>query len=319
MIDEINTPSVWVPEHINKGEYLMHGVTKVLAHAHTEYQEMILVESASRGRALVLDGMWQSCEGDEFLYHEPLVHPGCVVHGSPRTALILGGGEGATTRELLKWNTIERVVMVDIDDQVVEACKKYLPSMHQGSYDDPRFELVVGDALKYIDETDTKWDIVISDLSDPIEEGPSFQLFTKEYYERIKKIMAPDGVFVVQAGPTGPGEMRLHVRLVNTLATIFPYWANYCSHIPSYFNPWGFCICSEKEFSLQPDPAAVDQILAEKTTGDFRMFDGRTLLGLFQPPKHLREAIEKETQIFTMAEPPKFFSNLGKPIGSSNE
>ena len=309
--EQLESPSVWIPEHINPGEHLMHGIKRVLLHKQTKFQEMILVESTSRGRALVLDGMWQSCELDEFLYHEPLVHPACIAHGAPKTALILGGGEGATTRELLKWKSIEKVVMVDIDGEVVEACKEFLPGMHQGAFDDPRFEVVIDDALKYIAQTDVQWDIVISDLSDPIEDGPAYALFTKEYFDGIKKVMSPDGVFVAQSGPTGPGEMKLHVRLVNTLASVFPHWANYCSAIPSYFNPWGFCICSNNPISTMPDIEAVDKLLAEMVKGELKMFDGRTLLGLLQPGKHLREAIEAETRVYSQDDPAKFFSQVG--------
>ena len=145
-----------------------------------------------------------------------LFAPG-VNHGAPRTVLVLGGGEGATVREVLKWKTVERVVMVDIDGEVVEACKRYLPEMHQGAFDDPRTELVIGDALAYLDRADQTWDIIISDLSDPIEEGPSFRLFTKEYFAQCRRALKPDGYFVVQAGSLAPPEMGLHVRLVKPI------------------------------------------------------------------------------------------------------
>ena len=84
-------------------------------------------------------------KADEFIYHEALVHPACVLHGDLKNVLVLGGGEGATVREALKWNTVERVVMVDIDGQVIDACKEHLPSIHQGAFDDPRTQLVIGD------------------------------------------------------------------------------------------------------------------------------------------------------------------------------
>lgn len=204
-------PPLWITEHISPYDIYQHGVVEVLVTKRTAFQEMCIVETGTYGKALVLDGKWQSCTVDEFLYHEPLVHPACVNHGDPRTVLILGGGEGATVREVLKWNSVQKVVTVDIDGEVVEACKRHLPEMHQGAWDDPRTELIIGDALDYLDRTEPQWDVIISDLSDPIEEGPSFKLFTKEHFEKCRRALGPGGyvdevVSPLAAGGTEAGE-----------------------------------------------------------------------------------------------------------------
>lgn len=282
-------------------------MTRILAQSTTEFQEMAIVESGLYGKALVLDGKWQSCTGDEFLYHEPLVHPALIAHGDPKKVLVLGGGEGATHREILRWKGVEKAVMVDIDGEVVAACREHLSEMHQGAFDDPRFELVVGDALAYLDATEERFDVVISDLSDPIEEGPSFRLFTKEYFEQAKRVLAPEGIFVVQAGPTAPVEMEIHCRLVNTLRQVWPSVVHYTSHVASYGSPWGFAMGRERPFEEQPAPEVVDRLLAEKTTGGLRAIDGRTLLGLLQTPAYLRRAAEAETVVYTLERPPRFF------------
>jgi len=305
---------IWITEYITPCDVYHHGVTKVLVYKRTAFQEMVIVESGSYGKGLVLDGKWQSCSGDEFLYHEPLVHPACVNHTEPRTILILGGGEGATAREALKWKTVEKVVMVDIDAEVVEACREHLSEMHQGAFDDARCAVVIGDALDYLDDAQDEWDIIISDLSDPIEEGPSFELFTKEYFEKCRRALRAGGFFVVQAGPVSPAGMNLHVRLAHTVKAVFSQAASYSSYIPTYGSPWSYVLGSDEPIEIFPDPDRVDKLLKEKTTGDFRMFDGRTLLGLMQPPKHLREAIAAESRIFTLSDPPRFF---GKGISGS--
>jgi spermidine synthase len=298
---------LWVSEYITPWDMYVHGVTKVLAYKKTAFQDMYIVETGAYGKGLVLDGKWQSCTGDEFLYHEPLVHPAMICHGSPRNVLVLGGGEGATVREILRWKSVEQAMMVDIDGDVVEACREHLPEMHQGAFDDPRTKLVIGDALEVLDTTEQKWDIVISDLSDPIEEGPSFQLFTKEYFERVKRVLAPGGFFVIQAGPVAPVEITLHARLVYTLGSVFPNVHSYVSHTPTYGSPWGFAIGSAEAIATRPDPAAIDQLLAEQTTGGLRLIDGMTLLGLFQTPAYIRHAIAAQTEVFTLNAPPKFF------------
>ncbi|CDN11060.1 Spermidine synthase [Richelia intracellularis] len=300
----------WMSEYITPWDIYSHGVTGVLAHKKTAYQEMYIVETGTYGKALVLDGKWQSCTGDEFLYHEPLVHPAMIFHGEPRKVLILGGGEGATAREVLRWKSVEKVVMIDIDGEVVEACKQHLPEMHQNVFDDPRLQVKIADALHFLDTTDEKWDVVISDLSDPIESGPSFALFTKEYFEKISRVLSPQGFLVIQAGPVSPGELTLHARLVHTLNTVFPNVQSYSSYTSTYGRPWGFALASLVEIDINPDTEKIDGLLQERTDGELRMLDGIGLVGMLHPPRHLRQAIASAAsanQVYTLAEPPKFF------------
>jgi spermidine synthase len=298
---------LWIAEYITPWDIYQHGVTRILASARTEFQDMHIVETGSYGKALVLDGKWQSCTADEFLYHEPLVHPAMLCHGLPKKVLILGGGEGATAREVLRWKSVERALMVDIDGAVVEACREHLPEMHQNAFDDPRLEVAVDDAVKVLESTDETWDVIISDLSDPIEEGPSFKLFTKEYFEKVRRVLSPKGCFVVQAGPLSPPEMSLHVRLASTVRAVFSHIHSYWSFVPSYAAPWGFVLGSDRLIDTRPDPQAVDKQLRERITGGLRMLDGIALVGLFHTPAHIRRAIEQETTVYTLEAPPKFF------------
>lgn len=298
----------WVSEFISPYDVYWHGVTQVLAHRQTAWQDMLIVESGSYGRALVLDGKWQSSEKDEFLYHEPLVHVPMVIHGSARRVLILGGGEGATAREALKWRSVEKVTMVDLDREVVEACRQHLACMHQGAFDDPRTELIIADAAEFLEQTPPgSWDVIISDLSDPIEEGPSFKLFTLEYFEKCRRALARDGVFVIQAGPVAPPEMAMHVRLNRTVHRCFGWATSYCSYVPTYGSPWGFVLSGNRPEPPVVNPAEVDRLLSHAVSRPLRMFDGQAMLGLLSIPRHLRQAIEQETQIYTLAHPPRFF------------
>jgi len=301
----------WVTESISPWDVYHHGITRVLFWKRTAYQEASIVETGLYGKALVLDGKWQSCTGDEFLYHEPLVHPACVRHGSPRTALILGGGEGATARELLRWNTIDRVTMVDIDGEVVDACRQHLPEMHDGAFDDPRTDLVIGDALDYIANTSNTphggWDVIISDLSDPIVDGPSYQLFTREFYESLKSLLSQRGQLVVQAGSLAPGEARLHAGLSRTLRSVFAHASSYSSCVPTYAAPWSFILGHDEPWDRMPDPARTDETLAQNTTGGFRVFDGRVMLGMLQIPLFVRHLLDREQTVFTRDNPPRFF------------
>lgn len=306
---------LWVTEYITPWDIYVHGVTEILAHQKTAFQEMYIVQSGAYGKGLVLDGKWQSSTGDEFLYHEALVHPGMIVHPQPKKVLVLGGGEGATIREVLRWETVEKVKMVDIDGEVVEACKQHLPEMHQGAFDDPRTELVIGDALAVLDQSEEQWDVVISDLSDPIEEGPSFKLFTKEFFEKVDRVLAPDGKFILQAGPVASPYISTHAKLFNTLKTVFEQNVSYTTFVPTYGEPWSLILSSHTPFNTRPEPTEIDRILTEKTTGTLQLIDGITVLGLFQTPAYIRRAIDQHQEIFTLSEPPKFF---GKGVSNQS-
>ena len=112
---------------------------------------------------------------------------------------------------------------------------------------------------------------------------------------------------VVQSGPVGPAEMNLHVRLANTLGHVFENAHSYTSYVPTYASPWSFVLCSDGPIDTLPDPVEIDRHLDEHTTGGLRMFDGSSYLGMLQLPKHLRVAIAEETEVYTLAQPPKFF------------
>ncbi|NEQ63193.1 MAG: methyltransferase domain-containing protein [Moorea sp. SIO4A1] len=297
----------WLLDPCTTSTFFAHKLTKTIFSKRTAYQEMQIVETEDYGKSLILDEQLQSSVVDEFIYHESLVQPAMINHGSPRQVLILGGGEGATLREVLRWKTVERLVMVDIDGEVVAACREHLPEMHQNAFDDPRLELVIGDALHVLDTSSQEWDIIISDLSDPIEEGPSFQLFTQEYFQKIRRVLKPDGFFIVQAGPVAPAEITLHARLVYTVNSVFPNVLSYASHVPTYAAPWGFALGSAQPIPSRPSPEEIDQLLAQKTTGGFQLIDGITLLGMLQTPAYIRRAIAEQTQVYTLKEPPKFF------------
>ena len=144
----------WYYEHITPDLYLASGLNKVLYTGQTRYQKVEIIETAPFGHSLVLDGRTLSSEADEFVYHEALVQPGLTMLDQPRSVFIAGGGEGATLRETLSHQTVEQVTMVDLDQEVVELCKTYLPNHHQGSFDDERMEIIFEDAFEFLLSTD---------------------------------------------------------------------------------------------------------------------------------------------------------------------
>ncbi len=300
--------SLWIADYGSPYEAYHYAVSDVLVWKRTEYQTMGVVRSPLFGKALILDGKWQSCTADEFLYHEPLVHPAMILHGAPKRVAILGGGEGATAREVLRWHSVERVVMIDIDGQVVNECRRHLDEMHQGAFDDPRLELIIGDAVDWLKTVDERFDVVISDLSEPVEQGPSFRLFTREYFAETRRVLEPRGIFVLQAGSVSPVDITLHARLIRTLAAVFEHVRPFSSAVPSFAQPWGFALASSLPLDPLPDPDAVDTIVAECINGPLEMLDGEAFIGLFMVPAHIRRAIDREHTVYTLEQPPTTYT-----------
>jgi len=302
----------WAQEYFTPWSYTAFAITRILAYRKTPFQEMLIAEMGAYGKGLMLDGHWQSTTLDEFLYHEALVHPALlqVVQGGgiPRRVLVLGGAEGATLREVLRWRSVEQAVMVDIDGEVVEACREHLPEMHQGAFEDPRAQVVIADAFDFLQQTEPVWDVILSDLSDPVEAGPAARLFTQEFFRQIRSKLQPGGAFALQAGPTSPLELEQHTRIVHTLKTVFAAVQPYAIYATTYGGPLGFALAAQAPIPSRPEPEQIDQLLAQHldpSRGELRFLDGTALLGLYQVPVYVRRAIAAETTVYTLDNPPQ--------------
>ena len=294
----------WHHEFITPDFVQSECVKEVLYSGATKHQQVVVLDGACFGRSLVLDGKTQSTELDEFVYHEALVHPVMVAHDRPETVFVAGGGEGATIREALSHKTVKKVVMVDIDREVVELCRKYLPNHHRGSFDDERLTLVHDDALAYLESTDERFDVAIIDVPDPLEAGPAYLLFTQEFYRLLSGRLTANGLMVAQSGPTGPSSYEhCFSAVASTVGSVFPRAYLYEAFIPSFGSTWGFVIGS-----LGPDPMSipVDQIderIASRVNSELRFYDGVTQQGMFGVPKFLRRAVTLEKRVITQADP----------------
>ena len=227
-----------------------------------------LCAAASFGICLVLDGKIQSSERDEFIYHEALVQPAMIAHPCPETVFIAGGGEGATLREVLRHKTVKRAVMVEIDDEVTALSQKYLPGHSRGAFEDKRTELHHTDAREFLEKSKDKFDVIIIDLPDPIEEGPAYLLFTREFYRMVRDRLTENGLMAVQAGSASLTELLNFTAVNNTLKSVFPIVAPYASHVPCFGGPWGFCIASLKyDPPGFPPPRWIDRIAARSLNG----------------------------------------------------
>ena len=297
------SPYKWFFETTTPVEGHFHAIIRTLFSLRTPFQQMEILETASYGKCLVLDGRIQSSVTDDFIYHETLVHQALILHPRPETALVIGGGEGATLREILRYPTIRRAVMVDIDQAVVEACIAHLPEMHRGAFQDARSELRHEDARGYLETTRDRFDVAIVDLTEPLEEGPACLLFTREFYRLLSSRLTDDGTLALQAGMTKIGELPFYAATARTLAEVFPVVAPYQSFIPCFGTPWGLIVASKAGDPRTLTTTAIDQRVKERVQGELRFYDGLAHHHLFSLPKFLRQAIAGSHRVVTDAEP----------------
>ena len=293
--------SRWFEDHITPDMVQLHRVIETVYSGRTQFQSVEVIESGAFSRCLVLDGKIQSSETDEFIYHEALVQPAMTTHPNPETVFIAGGGEGATLREVLRHPSVKKVVMVDIDGEVIDICRQHLPSWHQGSFDDHRLQLHITDARGYLEGCGESFDVMVLDLPEPLEEGPATTLHTREFYQLVGDRLGSEGLISLQAGSASWGSCECFTAIVNTLSAVFPLVFPYTAHVPSYASMWGFAVASRNMSLLSP--AGIDRRLASRIKDGLRFYDGLTHQRLFALPRNLREALEGEKRVITETEP----------------
>ncbi len=229
-------------------------IDEVYARRRTPHQELLVAQTETYGRCLFIDDLVQSTEADEALYHEPFVHPALVIHGAPRRVLVGGAGEGATLRELLRHPTVEHVVAVDLDPEVIEVCREHLPAWSDGAFDDPRVTLRIEDVQHTLAHPPAEpWDVILMDVTDPVEEGPSVDVFTVEFFERAAAALADDGIMVLQSGELDPYDLRLIRTVYSTLAAAFAWVHVIPIHVPSFHCIWSVTLAAKRPLVALPD------------------------------------------------------------------
>ncbi len=229
---------------------------KVREHIHTRRSRFQLIEvfdTFEYGRVLTLDRLIMVSERDESAYHEMLTHVPMMIHPSPRRVLVIGGGDGGVLRELVKHDCLQRAVQVEIDREVVEVCREYLPSI-ASAFDHPKVELVIEDAIRYIKGVEERFDVVIVDSTDPV--GPAVDLFGEAFYRDVFAALSSEGIVTCQIGAP-IYDLDQIVRMHGRLQGIFTEAALFLTHIPTYpSGVWTLGIAS-KGLSLSAQPSDV--------------------------------------------------------------
>lgn len=225
-------------------------IKETLYRARTEYQEIAILDTFQFGRMLVLDGMVQTTVADEFVYHEMIVHIPLRTHPHPRAVLVIGGGDGGAVREISKYPQVEKITLAEIDLQVVEASKRFLPEV-SSALEDFRLEIKIADGIEYIRSLQEAYDVIVVDSTEPV--GPAVGLFASSFYESVFRALKPEGILVAQTESP-----FLNAELIRTvfrrIKAVFPHTYLYLAPVPTYPGGlWSFTLGSKYYHPLKPE------------------------------------------------------------------
>ena len=277
----------WVMEQLTENAafgFRAHNVQR----QHTPFQTLEMLDTPSFGRVMRLDDHFMTSEGEEFFYHECMAHPAAMAHPDPQQVLVIGGGDGGLAEELLKHNTVQRLVLAELDEAVIEVSKAQLQRVHNGVWDDPRLQLQIGDGMAYVDSTTDRFDLILLDLTDP--HTPAGSLYSPEALERMRRVLNPGGALVLHLG--SPVFHAEQVRsLSQTLKATFAQVACYGTYVPLYGAYWGMAVCSDRLQPTAVSAAQIEERLATRGVTDLQYYNADIHGALFALPNYYRKLV----------------------------
>ena len=277
----------WVMEQLTENAafgFRAHNVQR----QHTPFQTLEMLDTPSFGRVMRLDDHFMTSEGEEFFYHECMAHPAAMAHPDPQQVLVIGGGDGGLAEELLKHNTVQRLVLAELDEAVIEVSKAQLQRVHNGVWDDPRLQLQIGDGMAYVDSTTDRFDLILLDLTDP--HTPAGSLYSAEALQRMRRVLNPGGALVLHLG--SPVFHAEQVRsLSQTLKATFAQVACYGTYVPLYGAYWGMAVCSDRLQPTAVSAAQIEERLAARGVTDLQYYNADIHGALFALPNYYRKLV----------------------------
>ncbi|MGH8780684.1 polyamine aminopropyltransferase [Paraburkholderia sp.] len=259
-----------------------------IASVDSRYQHIEVWDTAQLGRLFTLDGRPMTSAGDEFIYHECMVHPTALAHAAPLAALVLGGGDGGAAKQLLKHPRIARIVVAELDPDVVRLTREHLPDVHGGAWDDPRVELTIGDAAHFVEQSREQFDLVVFDLTPP--DSPAAGLYTPSFYTALKRVMAPGAALSMHLGAPYFHASRIAALLADLRAS-FAVVRTMAAFVPLYGSLWLMATASD---TLDPATLTVTQAkqrLHERRIDGLRWYDATLHSALFAEPYAVRDKL----------------------------
>ncbi|OJJ10870.1 spermidine synthase [Alphaproteobacteria bacterium AO1-B] len=277
-------------ETLHPGVQVSYTCGEILYQEKTEHQDLVLFSNPVFGKILMLDGVTQVTTRDEFIYHEMMSHVPIIAHGAAKSVLIVGGGDCGLAEEVLKHASVESLVQVEIDKSVVDFSEEHFADFNMGVLENPRFELVIEDGLKFAAETDRRFDVVIVDSTDP--HGPGAVLFSEDFYRDIHRILTPGGVLVTQNGVPFLQRDEL-VTSVERFSRIFKDAAAYIAAIPTYFGGHMTLGWASDNVDLRKQAASILEERFKAAGFDTQYYTPDVHAASFALPKFILDAVEE--------------------------
>ena len=276
---------LWIEEKFEDFLGLRIKVEEVLFSGKSEFQSVDVVQTKAHGKMLLNDGLIMVTERDEFAYHDMISHVPLFVHPNPKNVLVIGGGDGGTAREVLRHSNVEKCTMVEIDGMVVDACREHIPQT-SCAFENPKLNLIIGDGVEFVRDTQEKFDVIIVDSTDPI--GPAQPLFGEAFYRDVYNCLSDDGI-VVSQGESSWYAMDIQRSLLNVLNNVFEH--NYLYSFSNLTYPgglWSFTFASKRYHPVNDfEPARVKQ-----SELDFEYYNEGVHSGAFALPSFARKGLE---------------------------
>jgi spermidine synthase len=249
------------------------------------YQRVEVYDTPQFGRLFRLDGRLMTSEKEEFFYHECMTHPALLTHANPQSVLVIGGGDGGSSEEILKHPSVKRIVMAELDAAVIDVARAHLGEIHKGALDDPRLEIRIGDGFEYVKNATEKFDLIVLDLTDP--DTPAFHLYSEDFFRLCRERLNPGGILTLHLGTPvyAPETVR---RTAANLRKVFKQVHPLALFIPLYGSLWCLGIASD---SANPRLVTVETIAArmrERRIGGLNYYNAELHGGLFALPNFVK-------------------------------
>ncbi len=269
-------------------------IKEIIYSRKTEYQQIDVIDSYDFGRILFLDKRFQTSEKEEFFYHESIIHPAFMTHPHPQDILLIGGGDGGALEEICKYKEVKSITMIELDPEVVNVAKKFLRKICKNSFDDPRVELIFTDGRGFLEDTKEKYDIIVLDLTDPLE--PSKFLYTKEFYKICKSKLKTGGILTLHNDTPFYFPEAFNI-ITKTLMSVFSNIRQFVTFIIGYGFDFAFSICSKSDLNI-----STNKLIERFTKRDIKglMFYSPYIHNsLFQLPRYVKQILDTPCIIST--------------------
>jgi spermidine synthase len=256
----------------------------------TKYQKIAIYDTPHYGRVFRLDDYNMTSEQEEFIYHENLVHPALIAQSAPKKVLIIGGGDGGSSEEALKHPSVEQVTLVEIDEDVITVAKEHFKAVHHNVFDNPRLRVIVDDGMRFIRDTQDKFDLIALDLNDPV--GPATALYSEDFFKQCREALTPGGALTLHIGSPTAQPQRV-AELAQRLNRVFDIVRPCTVYIPLYGALWALAVCSKQ---LDPKAISADEIdvrIKARGLTQLQYYNGESHHGIFALPNFVRELVNR--------------------------